>query len=318
MLTTHDVGRRVSVRRRVEGGLTDVLGHLLDVTDEHLEVLTHGVVTSLPVSAVTAAKVVPPATPRRGWEVPYVSPERLQRICWAGWPAREHERLGDWVLRAHGGISGRANSAMAVGDPGVPVEEALERTARWYGERGLPPLLQLPLADPANSEMAAAGWPRQHVTVVQVAPVAAVLDRIGSHTLRSVVEPGPSDDWRALMHDLDRDDPEAHLEILTGPSRVAFATLYRDDRPVGIGRVSLDGEWAGVTSVDVAPDARRQRVGSAVMAALLGWARREGASATYLQVRAANPAALRLYDALGYVTHHPYGYRGPSVRTIRS
>jgi ribosomal protein S18 acetylase RimI-like enzyme len=45
------------------------------------------------------------------------------------------------------------------------------------------------------------------------------------------------------------------------------------------------------------------------MAALLGWAREQGAVSSYLQVRAGNPAALRLYDALGYVTHHPYCYR---------
>ena len=42
MLTGQDVGRRVSVRREVEGGLTDVLGHLLDVTDDHLDVLARG------------------------------------------------------------------------------------------------------------------------------------------------------------------------------------------------------------------------------------------------------------------------------------
>ena len=175
MLTSHDVGQRVSVRRRVEGGLTDVLGHLLDVTGDHLDVLCKGAVLSLPTADVTAAKVVPPATPRRGWEVPSVSADDMQRICWAGWPARETERLGDWALRAHDGITGRANSAMAVGDPGRPVPEALRQVASWYAERGLPALLQLPLADPANQVMADEGWPRLHVTVVQVAPIAAVL-----------------------------------------------------------------------------------------------------------------------------------------------
>ena len=93
---------------------------------------------------------------------------------------------------------------------------------------------------------------------------------------------------------------------------MGFATLYRGDEPVGIGRVSVEGEWAGITSVDVAPSARRQGIGSAVMAVLLRWAQARGASSTYLQVRAANPGALRLYDALGYVTHHPYGYRAPA------
>jgi len=90
---------------------------------------------------VTAAKVVPPATPRRGWEVPAVTPDDMQRICWAGWPARDTELLGDWALRAHGGITGRANSAMAVGDPGLPVPDALRAVESWYAGRGLPPLL---------------------------------------------------------------------------------------------------------------------------------------------------------------------------------
>lgn len=312
MLTSHDVGRRVSVRRRVDGGLTDVLGHLLDLADDHLDVLFRGEVLTLATADVTAAKVVPPATPRRGWTVPAVSPADMQRICWAGWPAREHERLGDWVLRAHGGVTGRANSAMAVGDPGTAVEDVLARTAQWYADRGLPPLLQLPLADPANHAMAASGWDRLHVTVVQVAPVAAVLATAPAEALRAVVEPTPSADWLSLMHDL-ADDVAAHVAILTGPPVVGFATLYDGTDPVGIGRVSVEGEWCGITSVDVAPSARRRGIGSAVMVALLSWAQQRGATSSYLQVRAANAAALRMYDALGYVTHHPYVYRAPGA-----
>ena len=48
------------------------------------------------------------------------------------------------------------------------------------------------------------------------------------------------------------------------------------------------------------------------MGTLLRWAAGQGAASSYLQVRAGNPAALRLYDALGYVTHHPYCYRAPA------
>jgi ribosomal protein S18 acetylase RimI-like enzyme len=49
------------------------------------------------------------------------------------------------------------------------------------------------------------------------------------------------------------------------------------------------------------------------MRTLLAWADDQGAVASYLQVRAGNPAALKLYDALGYVTHHPYNYRAPTT-----
>ena len=39
MLTSQDLGRRVSVRRRVEDKATDAVGHLLDLTDTELRVL---------------------------------------------------------------------------------------------------------------------------------------------------------------------------------------------------------------------------------------------------------------------------------------
>ena len=315
MLTSHDVGRRVSVRRRVEGGLTDVLGHLLDLADDHLDVL----------SRRRGADRWPPPTSRQrrpcrrrrhgaAGRSRDVSPDDMQRICWAGWPARESELLGDWALRAHGGITGRANSAMAVGDPGRPLPEALRRVAAWYAERGLPPLLQLPLADPANLVDGAGG----------LAP-AARHDRAGGADragARRRTRPGrrwsptstpePSADWLSLMHDLDEGDPDAHVAILTGPARVGFATLRRDGDPVGIGRVSVEGEWAGVTSVDVAPAARRQGIGSAVMRELLRWAQAAGRGLVVPSGARGNPGALRLYDALGYATHHPYCYRAPS------
>ena len=316
-----EVGRRVSVRRRVDGGLTDVVGHLLDAVSGPAGRLTvlrrDGEVVDIDTAAVTAAKVVPAAPVRKGWEVPAVSADDMQRICWAGWPAREVEMLGDWALRAHGGITGRANSVMAVGDPGRPLRDALDAVRGWYAARDLPPQVQLPLADPANRQMAELGWERLHVTVVQVAPIAALLATMSApevKDLRVVVEPTPSPTWLSLMHDLDDNDPESHVAILTGPELVGFVTVRRGDEPVGIGRVSVEGTWAGVTSVDVAPTARRQGVASAVMRSLLTWAHKQGAASSYLQVRAANAAALRLYAGLGYATHHPYGYRAPRTQ----
>lgn len=313
MLSSHDVGRRVSVRRIEGDHARDVVGHLLDCTDDRLAVLRKdGTIATLDPAAVIAARVVPARPVRRGWEVPPVSVAQLQAICSAGWPARENERLGEWRLRAHAGITGRANSAMAVGDPGAPLSDALGAVRKWYDDRALPPLLQLPLTDPANVALEDLGWRRRHVTVVQVAPVAALLSSLPVRDdLTSVVGPAPSDSWRSLMDELDRDDPQSHLEILAGPPVVGFAIVHRDGHPIGIGRVSVEGRWAGITSVQVAPTARRQGIGSAVMRSLVEWAAGQGAEASYLQVRTGNDAALRLYAALGYVTHHAYCYRSP-------
>ena len=49
--------------------------------------------------------------------------------CPAGWPT--HEPLGEWTLRSAGGFTGRANSCLAVGDPGLPIADAADRIVAY-------------------------------------------------------------------------------------------------------------------------------------------------------------------------------------------
>jgi len=314
MLSPRDVGARVSVRhRRSDGQLTDVVGDLQSWSDGRLVVRrADGRTVAVAESAVAAGRIVPPAPPPRRPGVPHVSPADMQRMAGAGWPARESEAMGDWLLRAHGGITGRANSVMAVGDPGTDIRTALDRVQEWYDERGLPALVQVPEADPVDAAVASHGWSQLHVTIVQTAAIAPTLDLIAPQPdLWIDITTTPSPEWLSLMHDLDTGDPASHVEILTGPERVCFATLRRGREAVAIGRVSIEGRWAGITSVDVPESRRRQGLGAAVMRGLLEWAADQGARAAYLQVRALNEPALALYRRLGFLTHHPYCYRVP-------
>ena len=57
----------------------------------------------------------------------------------------EQERYGDWLLRAGAGFTGRANSALVVGDPPGPLDAAVADVGRWYAARGLRPQAQVPL-----------------------------------------------------------------------------------------------------------------------------------------------------------------------------
>lgn len=327
MLSPQDVGARVSVRRALSmGRQTDVIGQLESWERGLLHVRrSDGEIVEIEESTVVAGRTIPPAPPRRPPGVPHVTVEEMQRIANAGWPARDTEALGDWLLRAHGGITGRANSVMVVGDPGLPLDDALRRVDEWYAERGLPALLQVPHHSAVNAELEHRGWHAQlerrgwhevHVTIVQTAAVAptieALRDRtesVGARQLHSSVDARPNDRWLSLMHDLDRENPEDHIAILTAPEVVGFATVFDGDEPVGIGRVSIEGAWAGVTSVDIAPERRRQGIGHVVMRTLLEWAAAHGARAAYLQVRAKNEPALELYRRLGFVSHHAYCYR---------
>jgi len=68
----------------------------------------------------------------------------LERIAAAHWRGTEEEWLGGWLLRAAGGFTGRANSALPLGDPGMPLDEAIAAVTRWYRDRGLPPMMAVP------------------------------------------------------------------------------------------------------------------------------------------------------------------------------
>ena len=124
-----------------------------------------------------------------------------------------------------------------------------------------------------------------------------------------VLTPTATDAWLA---DDDRvlRDRTAACGVLEGPADVAFLAL--GDPVVAKGRVSLDDDWAGITDVWVSPDHRRRGLALEVLRELVGWAAERGATTAYLQTRGDNPAALALYDRLGFVTHHTYRYLTPT------
>ncbi|HIT75223.1 MAG TPA: hypothetical protein IAA98_06540 [Candidatus Avipropionibacterium avicola] len=66
-LTTLDLGERVVVRHRLDDGrATDILGELVELSATELVVRDrHDVVHRVVLGSVVAAKVVPPAPPRR-------------------------------------------------------------------------------------------------------------------------------------------------------------------------------------------------------------------------------------------------------------
>jgi N-acetylglutamate synthase len=68
----------------------------------------------------------------------------LERTAAAHWRGTEEEWLGGWLLRSAEGFTGRANSALPLGDPGMPLDEALAAVTLWYRDRGLPPMVAVP------------------------------------------------------------------------------------------------------------------------------------------------------------------------------
>ncbi|MFJ8748335.1 GNAT family N-acetyltransferase [Streptomyces sp. NPDC102441] len=321
-ITPADVGKRVSVRRVADGPsegpkFTDTVGVLTSWDDEVVSVTTRsGEVVRIAESALVAGKVVPAAPARR--RGPAASFGELALATARAWQPVESELLGDWRLRAAGGFTRRANSVLPLGDPGLPLGEALGRVRRWYGERGLPACIQTATGAEGTQERLCAeleehGWRREVTAEVRIAALAPVGDLDADvSAVRTARE--ADDAWLSRYQRFETPGPHVLKVLGSGPS-VWFASVPGEGPegpPAAIGRCVVDGRWAGFMAVEVAPEHRRRGLATAVMTALARTALDEGASAAWLQVEADNEGARALYDGMGFATHHRYHHFRPA------
>ncbi|WP_328873672.1 GNAT family N-acetyltransferase [Streptomyces sp. NBC_00287] len=318
-ITAADVGKRVSVRRlndpaRPGEKFTDTVG-VLASWDDGVLVITRksGETVRIPESSLVAGKVVPSAPARR--RGPAASYEELAHVSTRAWRPVESERLGEWELRAAAGFTRRANSVLPLGDPGLPLDDALSVVRRWYGERGLPAYIQTATGAEGTQELLCAelerrGWTREVTAELWIGALAPLADR--EEPAEVVLSREADEAWLARYQR--KGLSEVALKVLgSGPS-VWFATVPGEEAPAAIGRCVVDGRWAGFAAVEVDPALRRRGLASAVMAALAGRALEEGASAAWLQVETDNAGARELYAGMGFSAHHAYHhYREPGT-----
>ena len=285
-LGPHVVGQRVVVRRLVPGetgpsggpAMTDLLGVCVRWSDGECVVQPDdGPAVTIPLELIVSGKPVPPRPSPRF----RVTPRECQLRALALWPDLVTEPLGNWLLRtSETSVARRANSVLAFGPAGV--EDAYDRVVAHY-ER---PVAQVEPGSPEHALFRDRGWVPEGPlidTVFQLASVARLA--------------------RALPH-----DPAAVTLEPLGPGLVR-ATM--DDMATGVAAYADD--WVGFRTVEVAPTHRGRGVARAVMAALVEWGAAQGATTAYLQVHGDNEPALRLYEGMGFATHHRYCYLTPAT-----
>ncbi len=317
-ISAADVGSRVSVRRKLpEGGLGDVLGELTGWGDGALTVRRRdGSSVRIAESDLVAGKVVPArrVIARRH---DLVSGADLEEVAALGWQGLETERLGAWLLRASGGWTGRANSALPLGDPGGDPDEAIDVVTGWYRERGLRPMFQVPvpLAADLDARLEARGWECLygpggiHLMSADIATVlgAAGPDRADLPPVALSAEPSPG--WLEVYRYRGGALPLVATEVLRKAAAPVFAEVTIDGVTVATGRGAVDAGWLGIFAMETTAAARRRGMARHVMLALLRHGAVAGARHVYLQVSAENTGAVALYSGLGLTVHHNYHYR---------
>lgn len=287
LLGPHVVGKRIVVRRLLPGetgpsggpALTDVLGTCRSWQDGVVEVEREdGTVVTIRVADIVSGKPVPPRPPVRH-RVGVRDAELHTASLWAG---LEVEPLGEWVLRSDpspvGRLLKRANSCLAVGDPGLPPEQATAAVRAFYAARQRPVLAHTEPGSAAHETLLAAGW--------QPVPGSAAYLMLAS-TSRALRACRP----RGAQVVLAREE--------TGP-RIAVAAEDGTAR----GAAAADGVWLGLHRLHVEPEHRRRGLATAVLGELLEWGAERGTTTAWLHVETDNPGALALYESLGFAVHH--------------
>jgi len=239
---------------------------------------------------------------------------RLEEAALNAWPALQQMLVGGWVLRFADGYTKRANSINPLYDTGGDLIGRVGLCERLYAERGLPPIFRLtsclaPLE--LDSALDRRGYRRIDRSLV------LALD------LRQQTLPGnvlelrdePFDEWMALFEQLSGQphaQRSAHRAIVRSiaPPRLLASGVVGGEA-VGCGLGALEGEYFGVFDLLVARGRRGQGYGTALVAAMLRWARERGAAWAYLQVMSANAPARHSYGKLGFAEAYQYWYRVP-------
>jgi ribosomal protein S18 acetylase RimI-like enzyme len=310
------VGTRVSLRFRVgdrDGRplFRDAVGELADDGDTLVVSTRRGPVRVDP-GTVVAVRAVPPAPARRA---PLAAVVRLEALCADAWPAQHERGLGAWRLRAAGGYTGRANSALAIGDPGRPLPAALDAVRAFAAEHGIGPRVQAPIGSPWDRAVAAAGWVLEadHAAGAEVSVMVADLAALGTPRHRVELPERPDELWWRLGGSPEPTPAQRHVLDPGGDPRTAFA-LARDStgEAVGRARATVVADHLHLSYLDVLPAGRRQGFATALIAAGAGWGREHGARWAVLQVALHNTTARALYDRLGFAEHHRYRYLVPA------
>jgi GNAT superfamily N-acetyltransferase len=221
-----------------------------------------------------------------------------------------------WLLRLSPGKAKRARSVNAHFGSTLPLAAKIAHCETVYAKHKLPALFRItPFVRPPDLETALAerGYASFEQTLVLATPLAAppaVPGLAAGITLTDVDASGFID----AVGDL-RGSPSAQRDaqrerLVQSPLAKRMIALRAGGDVVCAAQVAIDGDLAGIFDVVTAPAARAKGYATLACAALLAWAREQGARAAYLQVSADNAPAIAVYGKFGFATSYTYHYRG--------
>jgi ribosomal protein S18 acetylase RimI-like enzyme len=185
----------------------------------------------------------------------------------------------------------------------------IDGAERFYRERGAPARFQItPGACPPelDERLAERGYREESPVALMVAPARTVLLQLGGVEVDAHVTPHVTEQWLDVWQAAGGGDASAERALL---ERIDTPTWYAVEDESAVGRIVVDGSWAGVFGMATLPEARGLGKATAVLATLATLAGTRDADTLYLQVECSNDVATALYEKAGFIEVARYHYR---------
>ena len=214
------------------------------------------------------------------------------------------------------GYTKRANSVTPIYTSSLPLQEKIVACENFYQKKQLPTIFRLlsfsPAAHELDSILAQRAYHRaDHVLILskEIVPAPPIQDP----ELHNV----PLAVWLPLFCQFRQAPIEQHQRHKEMLKRIVpdplFAILHKHGQPVACGVGVLENEVFGLFDLATTPEQRNKGYGTQLVAAMLDYARQNGARCAYLQVVNTNQAALHLYAKFGFHELYHYWYRIQSL-----
>lgn len=339
-------GDRVVVRRRYGNHATDVIGHV--VTLDPLVIRPQkvgGLPSDAEAIRIDEPLLVRRLSPRR---IRNSDIRAVETATARAFPGQEHSLIDAWLARSGSSITERSNSATPIGHSAGLQPVPIDAIAEFYRSRGMPVQLLIPerIGKPALHlvERDPDAWELGPEIITMTRSLSDLPAPAGPSPLPGTetdtendtetdtdtenepagnnapaatfrLDAAPDTDWLAMYHFRGQPLPAEALAELAEEidGELGFGRLLIGGETAAITRGTItssdDGRvWLGYSAVEVAPQHRRQGLGTQLGRHMLDWGASRGATDAYLQVLASNDAGVGLYDKLGFVEHHRHRY----------
>ncbi|MFN8379744.1 MAG: GNAT family N-acetyltransferase [Anaerolineae bacterium] len=237
----------------------------------------------------------------------------LEELSLNAYPGVSQLHYDGWALQVSPGRWRRANSVQILGPSSRPLDEKINYCEAFYTARGKRTIFKLTRESAPELEplLEARGYERDADTSVQIRALEAAEPFAAYPDV--TVQLDLTDDYAEAFYSIHDFDAATHApwqaiqrNILP---RTGYFGLWSDGEIVASAIGVVERGWLGVFGVGTLSTVQRRGYALRIMRAMMAWGIEQNASYSYLQVMRNNPAALALYERLGYHEFYGYWYR---------